>query len=154
MTLRDRARIVAPVLVPLLILGCVRRAPVDGTIILSVAPVDRIEIRILESFPVQVHVVVRGSLPDACTAVREVAATRSRHRFVVEVTAQRDRDALCAQVLTPYEEVVPLDVLGLPAGTYVVEVHGLSATFRLETDNIPVDAAARNEGSEGDARAR
>jgi inhibitor of cysteine peptidase len=39
-------------------------------------------------------------------------------------------------VLAPFEEVIPLKVYGLPAGTYTVEVNGVQGTFGLEIDNI------------------
>jgi len=39
-------------------------------------------------------------------------------------------------VLAPFEEIIPLEVYGLPAGTYTVDVNGVQATFDLEVDNI------------------
>jgi len=39
-------------------------------------------------------------------------------------------------VLAPFEETIPLEVYGLPAGTYTVEVNGAQGTFDLEMDNI------------------
>jgi len=39
-------------------------------------------------------------------------------------------------VLAPFEETIPLEVYGLPAGTYTVEVNGVQGTFDLEMDNI------------------
>jgi hypothetical protein len=37
--------------------------------------------------------------------------------------------------IVPFEETVSLDVEGLPAGEYTVEVGELSQTFTLEQDN-------------------
>ena len=48
---------------------------------ISLAPVEEIEIVILESFPVQVHVIARGNLPDPCTEVSEVLQEREGNTF-------------------------------------------------------------------------
>ena len=39
-------------------------------------------------------------------------------------------------MIAPFEEVIPLEVYGLPAETYTVEVNGVQGTFDLEIDNI------------------
>jgi hypothetical protein len=104
----------------------------------GMAAVDEIDILIMESFPVQVAVVARGFLPDGCTEIDEV---RSRFepesdRFVVEITTVRDADAFCTEALRPFEERVALDVYGLPAGTYFVDVNAVVDTFTFDVDNV------------------
>jgi inhibitor of cysteine peptidase len=42
---------------------------------------------------------------------------------------------MCTQALVPFEERVDLDVQGLPAGTYTVDVNGISDTFTFDADN-------------------
>lgn len=102
----------------------------------SVAVVESIDIRILESFPLQVHVAVQGNLPDAgCTTIARVEQVREGNTFTLTLVTTTDPLALCAQALTPFEEVVPLDVQGLPAGTYTVNVHGVEGTFEFTVDN-------------------
>lgn len=130
---RRRAGVLGGVLL-LGLLGCFRP---PGPIVSMSATVGEIEIVILESFPVQVHVVIRGDLPDACTRIASVSVRRSGERFDVAIVAERERDAICAQVLTPYEETVALSVHGLAAGTYLVDVHGVTASFVLDVDNLP-----------------
>lgn len=98
--------------------------------------VDRIEIVILESFPVQVHVVVYGQLPDACSFVQEATQARQDNTFDVELVVARRPDARCAPQPTPFQHTIPLEVRGLKAGTYTVNVHGATGTFKLETDNV------------------
>ncbi|MBA1342157.1 MAG: hypothetical protein C5S52_00965 [ANME-2 cluster archaeon] len=102
----------------------------------SLASVNDIEILLLESFPVQIHAVARGEHPDSCTKVDEVAARREGDTFFVTITTSRPADAMCAQVMTPFEEVVALDVVGLKAGVYTVDVNGVRDTFELQMDNI------------------
>ena len=102
----------------------------------SLANVNDIEILKLESFPVQIHAVARGEHPDSCTKVDKVATRREGDTFFVTITSSRPVDAMCAQVMTPFEEVVALDVVGLKAGVYTVDVNGVRDTFELQTDNI------------------
>jgi hypothetical protein len=98
----------------------------------SVATVERVDVQILESMPVQVQVVVRGQLPDAgCTTIGSVDQVREGNEFRLTLVTTTDPLALCAQALTPFEHIVSLDVLDLPAGSYVVDVHGVEATFEL-----------------------
>lgn len=103
--------------------------------IINLANVNSIEIMLLESFPVQINVCARGEHPDSCTKVDEITTAREGNTFVVTINAFRPADAMCAQVITPYEEVVALDVVGLKTGVYTVEVNGIRDTFELQTDN-------------------
>ncbi|HSL31341.1 MAG TPA: SH3 domain-containing protein [Anaerolineales bacterium] len=98
----------------------------------SVAVVESVEIQILESMPVQVQAVIRGQLPDAgCTTIASVEQVRDGNAITLTLVTTTDPLALCAQSLTPFEQVVPLDVSNLPAGTYTVDVHGIEQTFEL-----------------------
>jgi hypothetical protein len=108
----------------------------------SVAVVKSIEILLLESFPLQVHAVLRGDLPDAgCTTIASVEQARDGNTFKLTLVTTTDPLALCAPALTPFEEVVPLDVHGLPAGTYTVDAGGVRQTFEFTVDNIlPTEA--------------
>jgi inhibitor of cysteine peptidase len=103
--------------------------------------VEGIEILLMESFPIQVAVLVRGYLPDGCTVIDDV---RSRfepesNRFVIAITTVRDADAVCTEAIVPFEERVSLDVYGLPAGTYFVDANGVVDGFTFDVDNGPVE---------------
>jgi inhibitor of cysteine peptidase len=100
--------------------------------------VEQIDIQILESFPVQVHVVARGKLPDACSYIDKIDQSRQGNAFTVTLSLARRPDAKCALQSTPFEQVIPLDVLGLKAGVYTVTVNGVTGTFELTQDNQPV----------------
>ncbi len=101
----------------------------------EVGNVNEISIHIMESFPLQVSVTVRGSLPDGCTEIAESQVEREENTFTVQITTRRPKDAVCTQALVAFEENVPLDVYGLPAGTYQVKVYNQSAEFTFDTDN-------------------
>jgi len=110
--------------------GCFSVLPTTG-----LAPVDEIDILILESFPVQINVIARGNLPDPCTEISEVIKEREGDTFFITIKTYRS-PGFCIQVLAPFEEIIPLDVYGLPAGTYTVDVNGVQDTFDLEVDNF------------------
>jgi hypothetical protein len=109
----------------------------QGGYVYGEAPVDSVEAVILESFPVQVHAIVRGNLPDGCTEIAQASAERSGDTFTVTLTTRRPADQDCTQALVPYEQTVPLDVINLPAGEYIVRAGGVMTTFTLNVDNRP-----------------
>lgn len=111
--------------------------PSNDGVVEGVAAVESIDILILESFPVQVQAVARGNLPDGCTTLNEVTVERTGNTFQVTITTVRPVGMVCTEALVPFEKVIPLDVYGLPAGTYTVIVNGVSGTFELAVDNVP-----------------
>lgn len=98
--------------------------------------VESLEILLLESFPVQVNVIVSGNLPNGCSTLNEPRPRREGNTFVINLVATQLPDEVCTQALVPFDQVIPLDVAGLPAGTYTVSVNGTTDTFTLEVDNI------------------
>jgi hypothetical protein len=99
------------------------------------APVASLEVAILESFPVQVNVIVKGNLPDSCTPVGEIEQKFAANTFYIYIPMEQSAGANCAQVLTPYEQTIHLNVRDLPKGTYTVKVNGTATTFDLTMDN-------------------
>ena len=90
---------------------------------------------LLEIFPVQINVIASGNLPDPCTEISEVIKEREGDTFFTTIKTYRS-PGFCIQVIAPFEEIIPLDVYGLPAGTYTVDVNGVQGIFDLEVDNI------------------
>ena len=98
--------------------------------------VDSIDIFIQESFPVQVSVQVYGNLADGCTSIQSTEAKYDGNdSFDVHIYTSHPNDVMCTQALVPFEENIPLDVFGLPAGTYTVKVYDLESTFQLDVEN-------------------
>ena len=102
---------------------------------LNKAQVDEIEILILESFPVQVQVLVKGNFGDGCEQIKAINTERQDNTFIITITTHLVGE-ICTQALVPFEETIPLEVEGLPAGIYTVEVHDLTTTFELTVDNV------------------
>jgi inhibitor of cysteine peptidase len=111
-----------------------RETPVPSMIIME-AKVTEIDILILESFPVQVNVIARGEFPDSCTEISKVTITREGDTFFISISTSRPYDK-CVDGIISFKEVIPLDVVGLPAGIYTVDVNGVIGTFELQIDNI------------------
>ena len=106
-----------------------------GDFIYGEAMIETVDLAILESFPVQVHLTVKGYLPDGCTFLDEIKQERTGNEIVVTVTTRRDAEAMCTMALVDFEERVSLNVYGLPAGEYTVKVNDAATSFRLDVDN-------------------
>lgn len=100
------------------------------------ATVEKIDLLELESFPVKINAGLSGYLSDGCTEIERVEQERSENVFELKVITRRPKDAICTMQLAPFEESVPLDVYGLPAGEYVVRVGDVETAFTLNADNI------------------
>jgi len=100
------------------------------------AQVENIRVLILESFPVQVQVVAQGYLRDGCEKIKQASSSRDGNTFMVDITTHSVGE-FCTEAIVPFEEVVALDVYGLEAGTYIVNVNGVTDKFELSVDNMP-----------------
>ncbi len=107
-----------------------------GKLIYGNATVESIEIMVLESFPVQIKVNASGYLPDGCTMIDGITEEKKDNTFLVKIKTVRPADTFCTAVIVPFQEVISLDVHGLKAGIYTVDVNGVNGTFELAADNI------------------
>ncbi|GAB4476499.1 MAG: hypothetical protein Kow00124_18670 [Anaerolineae bacterium] len=110
--------------------------PAPGDMTAVTIQIDSIDILLMESWPLQAAVQISGTLPDACTALTWDTPERAGDTFIVTVNGERPVEAACAQVLTPFSQSIPLDIYGLPAGTYTVQVNDRTTTFTLDQDNV------------------
>lgn len=99
------------------------------------ALVNDVSVAILESFPVQVRVTAKGDLRNGCEEIYEIVQQKDGQAFNITMNAAAPKDAVCTQVIRPFEETFALDVMGLSAGTYTVNVNGITDTFILTADN-------------------
>lgn len=97
--------------------------------------VDRIDVAVLKSFPVQIHANLDGHLSDGCVEVGEPEVRREGNTFTITLPASRPPGRMCAQVLVPFGRSVPLPVRDLPKGEYEIRSHGAIASFTLDRDN-------------------
>lgn len=110
--------------------------PQDSLVVSNVF-VDNVDILVMESFPVQVNAVVKGTFPDPCTRIDEIRKSfeNDTNTFLIEINAAKPADTDCRRGIDTFEEVVELDVQNLVAGTYTVNVNGVEETFTLSVDN-------------------
>ncbi|WMW22566.1 hypothetical protein RE476_01740 [Methanolobus mangrovi] len=110
----------------------------NGEYVYNNAVVEDTEILILESFPVQIHVIATGYLPDGCTQIHEknIEFNDQKNTFTINITTTRPADAICTEAIVPFENTIVLDVYGLEKGIYTVDVNGITNEFELQTDNI------------------
>lgn len=99
--------------------------------VIRLAGVERIEPVILESYPVQVRVVVHGWLSDGCTSLHGFDQKTEGSVIRMRVLTKRPRDAICTQAIKRFHETYPVETEGLPPGTYTLDVNGKSKPITL-----------------------
>ncbi|UCH73786.1 MAG: hypothetical protein JSU82_00455 [Rhodospirillales bacterium] len=99
--------------------------------LLQLAGVERFDIVVLESQPVQVRVVVYGWMADACTTIRNFEQTRDDDVIFLRIITSRPSDVMCAQVIKRFRETFPLETKDLAPGTYLLDVSGKTQEFTL-----------------------
>ena len=83
------------------------------------------DLLIMESFPVQIALHIIGDLPTPCHRFQaEVAKPDAENRIEVTAYSLANPELMCAQVLQPFEESVPIPMDGAPDGTYSVWLNG------------------------------
>lgn len=85
--------------------------------------IDEAELVILESFPVQIEIVIRGALPTPCASLEwSVEAPDDQGRILVEAFSLQNPDLACVQVLEEIEERLPIG--SYSQGSYSVWLNG------------------------------
>jgi len=92
--------------------------------------IDSVEILLLESWPVQVKAVVRGTLPTPCHFLAwDLGEPDAGGRIVLSVYSTVDLDQACIQVLHPFEQTI--DIGSFTSGSYVLVVNGVEYPFTI-----------------------
>lgn len=98
--------------------------------------IDTLDLKVTETFPVQVFAVISGNLPNGCYGLGQINQRRLDNRFELSVSRiELQTFAVCTQALVPFKETIPLEVYNLPTGSYEVNVNGKSAGFSLSKNN-------------------
>lgn len=82
------------------------------------------------SDPIGVEVLLKGTLPDACSRLENAQQQRRGHFIDVELTIRQPRGRACAQVIRPFRFYLPLDGTFEP-GSYTLKVNGAATPFRI-----------------------
>lgn len=83
--------------------------PQDARLQSGPAYVDDYELQTVSTFPPEYVLALRGSLPTPCHALRvRVQVSESEQRIDIEVYSVSDPNAICTQVLQPFDAAIPL----------------------------------------------
>ncbi|MFO7944416.1 MAG: hypothetical protein R6U51_09000 [Anaerolineales bacterium] len=70
---------------------------------------EKIDLLIMESWPVQISLQVEGNLPTPCHQLRaKISEKGDDQRVDIEIYSLTDPEQMCAQVLEPFEVNIPL----------------------------------------------
>ena len=97
------------------------------------AQVQNVTVEVISASPPQVNAVVKGSLSESCATLAPSSVSYADNVFEIKVYAVSPTDRGCAQVTTPFETVIPLDVSSKPAGTYTVIANGVNQSRGIAT---------------------
>jgi len=81
--------------------------------------------------PPPVQALISGSLPDICAQVNFVEQTHTASAFVFKLASIPSAAPACLQQPLAFKMSLPLNVAGLPAGSYTVEANRARAVFDL-----------------------
>jgi hypothetical protein len=88
--------------------------------------IDSSEVLILKSNPLQFEVHLTGDLPTPCHKLRaRVSGPDEQNRINIEVYSLTAPDAICTQVLQPFDSTIPLG--SFSNGQYSVMINGKEA---------------------------
>ena len=104
----------------------------DQSVVITVdADVKEIQIHATDTYPLQASVTVSGELPDSCTQIGKADQTVGGKTIYLKVTMDRPITAVCSEGVVPYEKSFPLDVKGLSAGKYTVNVNDVTSSLEI-----------------------
>lgn len=123
--------------------GMVDRAVMDGSwdmidqqlitnTEISLAKIHEVEVYFMESFPVQVGVLIKGGLPNGCTVFNDAVVTRDGDTVNVEVTVQTLLNVPCTEVYTIFEENINLGSDFVVGDIYTLNVNDYTTTFTYQ----------------------
>jgi len=87
--------------------------------------IEDAQLLVMESYPVQVQLSLKGDLPTPCNQLQvDIAEPDAEHNIYVDVYSLVDPDKMCTQVLKPFEQSFPIPMQGKEDGQYQVYVNG------------------------------
>jgi hypothetical protein len=98
-----------------------------------------VEAIIVDSSPVQVFLKLSGQFSNGCAYFQQINQALKNNTFKITLHLGPNpfpSGIACTLSLVPYEKIIPLEVYGLPAGTYEYSVNEQhTGTFTLSKDN-------------------
>ena len=98
----------------------------DGSLTRGSVYISSVDLLTMESYPLQFSLSLKGNLPTPCNELRvSVAPPDKANKIAVEIYSVVNSNAMCAEVLQPFEVNIPLG--SFPAGHYSLLVNGQKA---------------------------
>lgn len=99
--------------------------------------VEKVEKIITDTSPVQVFLKITGYFSDGCGGLKQINQRLNGNSFEITLHGKRPPPGIvCMLAIVSFEKIIPLEVYGLPAGTYEYSVNReLFGTFDLTADN-------------------
>jgi len=99
--------------------------PVNGQFQSGNVYIDSSDLLILESYPLQLNLVITGNLPDPCHQLQfTVNPPDNMNNIYVKVYSLTDGNSACIQVLDSFSATIPLGTY--PSGHYHVYLNSIS----------------------------
>jgi len=92
--------------------------------------IDSVDVLILESFPPQLTLEVRGWQGDGCDLPVQIEEKREGNHIQVEIFREMPPDMMCTMIIKEYSANIRLTGSFEP-GTYTIEVNGVVVTVRV-----------------------
>ena len=97
--------------------------PGDDQLLRGEIYLDSVDLLTMESYPLQFALILKGNLPTPCHEIRVVVSeSDAENKINLEVYSLADPDAICVQMLQPFEQNIPLG--SFPSGHYTVWING------------------------------
>lgn len=97
--------------------------PADKALHRGTVYLDSVDLLTLESYPLQFSLALAGNLPTPCNHLRvAVSPPDAENKIMVNVYSVADPNAVCIQMLKPFDVSIPLG--SFPSGHYTLWVNG------------------------------
>lgn len=92
--------------------------------------IDSVDVLLLESYPVQVRALIRGTLPTPCHRLAwDLSGPDAQGRITLDIYSTADADVICIQMLEPFEQSI--DIGSYTGGSFVLVVNGVEYPFTI-----------------------
>lgn len=110
------------------------------------AQIDTVAVEIGLGSPIPAHVMIGGTLPSPCDQVAQVLQTRVGAEFRFTVLTTTSAGETCPPDALPFTLRAPLNMVGVGAGEYTIDVNGVRAPLSWAFGD-PAPVVAATEGA-------
>jgi hypothetical protein len=104
--------------------------PVEGNMMQVDTVVESVDVLVLESFPMQLNLVVKGYQPDGCDFPVQVEQVRDGNTVTVHIYREVPQDAICPMMIVGYEETIALEG-GFENGSFTIHLNDQTVNVEL-----------------------